>query len=196
MILGSRLIKECIRTGAICVHNEEDNLVIGPNSVDVRLGKLWRPVPRVATIDPCDPSTKLEYEELSLPSTIHSGECLLGCTAERFSINNFAVADLIQRHCPMFNISDIQIVQEYHGRSTVGRLFLASHVTAAFGDVGFEGAWTLELVNHNNVGIRLHPGMRIGQVAFSIVLSAESYTGAYMGQLTAPMAPVLGKDRF
>jgi dCTP deaminase len=31
------------------------------------------------------------------------------------------------------------------GRSSVGRLGLYIHVTAGFGDVGFEGFWTLEL---------------------------------------------------
>ncbi len=31
------------------------------------------------------------------------------------------------------------------GRSSIGRLGLFIHVTAGFGDVGFEGYWTLEI---------------------------------------------------
>ena len=31
------------------------------------------------------------------------------------------------------------------GRSSIGRLGLFIHITAGFGDVGFEGFWTLEI---------------------------------------------------
>jgi dCTP deaminase len=53
------------------------------------------------------------------------------------------------------------------GKSTLGRCFLAVHVTAGFIDPGFVGNVTLELVNHGPFCIVLYPGMPIGQVRFT-----------------------------
>ncbi len=39
----------------------------------------------------------------------------------------------------------IKYVPMLEGRSSIGRLGLFIHVTAGFGDVGFEGYWTLEM---------------------------------------------------
>lgn len=50
------------------------------------------------------------------------------------------------------------------GRSSVGRLGLFIHVTAGFGDVGFDGYWTLELTCVQPV--KIYPGIEIGQVFF------------------------------
>src|SRR5580693_735132 len=50
------------------------------------------------------------------------------------------------------------------GKSSVGRLFLQVHITAGFGDPGFNGQYTLEVVVTNMV--RVYPGMRICQIRF------------------------------
>ncbi len=86
----------------------------------------------------------------------------------------------------------------YEGRSTCARIGLASHITAGFGDYGFAGSFTLEIVNHAHYPIQLRPGMRIGQVAFDEVLEPELYTGAYSGtnHSDGPVPPKLGPDRF
>lgn len=53
------------------------------------------------------------------------------------------------------------------GKSSTGRLFMHIHVTAGYGDPGFNGQFTLEvLVRHP---LRVYPGMRIGQVRFHTV---------------------------
>lgn len=50
------------------------------------------------------------------------------------------------------------------GKSSIGRLFLQVHATAGYGDPGFDGQYTLEvLVQHP---IRVFPGMRICQIRF------------------------------
>ena len=48
--------------------------------------------------------------------------------------------------------------------SSLGRLGLLTHSTAGFIDPGFSGHVTLELSNVANLPIKLHPGMKIGQI--------------------------------
>ena len=50
------------------------------------------------------------------------------------------------------------------GKSSLGRLGLFVHVTAGFGDVGFKGHWTLELIAVQR--IRIYPGMKIAQIVY------------------------------
>lgn len=53
-----------------------------------------------------------------------------------------------------------------HGKSSLGRIGLAVHITAGFVDSGFNGKITMELVNHNNYPIVLKDGCSIGQIQF------------------------------
>jgi dCTP deaminase len=80
----------------------------------------------------------------------------------------------------------------------MGRLFVTSHITAGYGDVGFCSSWTLELKNmHESNAIKLYAGMRIGQVEFTMTTRpAAEYAGAYTNQHHGPQAPRLGKERF
>ncbi|MCL4106830.1 UNVERIFIED_CONTAM: hypothetical protein GTU68_046224 [Idotea baltica] len=50
------------------------------------------------------------------------------------------------------------------GRSSIGRLGLFVHVTAGFGDVGFEGYWTLEMIAVQPV--RIYPGVQVCQIFY------------------------------
>lgn len=50
------------------------------------------------------------------------------------------------------------------GKSSIGRLFIMIHVTAGYGDPGFDGQFTLEVKATHP--IRIYPGMRIGQIRF------------------------------
>ena len=51
------------------------------------------------------------------------------------------------------------------GKSSLGRLGLFVHVTAGFGDVGFAGHWTLELVCVQPV--RIYAGIKIAQIVYN-----------------------------
>ena len=79
----------------------------------------------------------------------------------------------------------------YDGRSSFGRLGLFSHVTAGFGDIGFCGQWTLEIVVPQP--LRIYPGLRIGQIYFYEPcgsLPEVGYHGKYQksrGTLTSRM---------
>ncbi|HLV52203.1 MAG TPA: dCTP deaminase [Flavobacterium sp.] len=55
-------------------------------------------------------------------------------------------------------------VPKLEGKSSIGRLGLFVHVTAGYGDVGFCGKWTLELVA--TVPIKIYPNMKICQISY------------------------------
>lgn len=58
-------------------------------------------------------------------------------------------------------------VPKLEGRSSLGRLGLFIHVTAGYGDVGFCGTWTLELVA--TVPLRIYPNMKICQISYHAI---------------------------
>lgn len=76
------------------------------------------------------------------------------------SCSHALVSTLEQVRCPPDMIASVD------GKSTLGRCFLAIHVTAGFIDPGFVGKVTLELVNHGPWDFVLYEGMRIGQLRF------------------------------
>ena len=68
------------------------------------------------------------------------------------------------------------LVPMLEGRSSIGRLGLFVHITAGFGDVGFNGYWTLEMFAVQP--IRIYPGVPICQIFYhSITGDITEYTG-------------------
>lgn len=59
------------------------------------------------------------------------------------------------------------LVPMLEGRSSIGRLGLYIHVTAGFGDVGFDGYWTLEI--HCIEPIRIYAGVEICQIFYHTI---------------------------
>ena len=67
------------------------------------------------------------------------------------------------------------LVPMLEGRSSIGRLGLFVHVTAGFGDVGFEGYWTLEIFCVQPV--KIYPNVEICQIYYhSVEGDHETYT--------------------
>ena len=79
--------------------------------------------------------------------TLKPNEFILGSTFEHVSIPN--------------NISAF-----VDGKSSLGRLGIAVHITAGFIDAGFEGNVTLEIKNNSDKQFKLSEGMLIGQLIF------------------------------
>lgn len=50
------------------------------------------------------------------------------------------------------------------GKSSIGRLFILVHATAGYGEIGFDGQYTLEVIAQKPV--RVYPGMRFCQIRF------------------------------
>lgn len=89
------------------------------------------------------------------------------------------------------------LVAQLNGKSSLGRLGLAIHITAGFIDPGFHGQITLELHNCSSQAIWLTPGMPIGQlVLMRLTAPAERPYGSpglgshYQGQTGATPSAV------
>lgn len=59
------------------------------------------------------------------------------------------------------------LVPMLEGRSSIGRLGLAIHITAGFGDVGFAGYWTLEIFCLQPV--KIYPFVPICQIYYHTI---------------------------
>lgn len=186
MILSDLDIAARLAAGDLVIDPIDLSTQLQPASVDLRLGAdvvRWiRPNDEnneaidVAKITPARLMRKHEHratgelDEDVAPSKydgailIQPGEFMLGTTVERVRIPRSLAARV-------------------EGRSSVGRLGLAVHVTAGFIDPGFEGQITLEIVNFNPYPIWLRPGMRIAQLVFAETKTEGSaYRGKYQGQ--------------
>lgn len=80
-------------------------------------------------------------------------------------------------------------------RSSLARTGISIARCAGWGDIGFEGVWTMEIVNHLRIPYYLPVGLRVGQLIF---LKTESpaqreYAGKYL-KSEGPTLPKLYAD--
>lgn len=83
------------------------------------------------------------------------------------------------------------------GKSSLGRLFMTAHVTAGYGDPGFDGQYTLEVVVTHPVIV--YPGMRFCQIRFhELAGPVLSYAtkGHYVGELAEGPIPSMSWKQF
>lgn len=123
-----------------------------PASVDLRLGVSFVafPKPTGGVVDMRDREVPSYPVNVGVGDTyfeLAPGQLVLASTVERIEIGPRMWAKI-------------------EGKSSLGRMGLAVHVTAGFVDPGFRGTVTLELYNLNPNPIRLRPGLAICQVAF------------------------------
>ena len=167
MKLSGDTIKKMLSEGKLIRDGEELVNQVGPNSIDVKLGRGFKRLraPRSGVIDFAE---QQEYEEIEegvdgsivLPS--HS--FALGTTAE--------YVDLPANICARID-----------GRSSRARLGLVVQ-TAGTINAGMRGNITLELTNLCDYPIRLRPGDSVAQIEFELLDQPASlpYQGAYQGQ--------------
>lgn len=153
---------------------------IGPASYDVTLSRQFRvPDRTIKRIDlagvPAEHTKLVEVAEGD-GFIVRPGECLLGSTTERVGLGDGMAA-------------------RYEGRSSLGRLFLSSHITAGFIDPGFVGNVTLEIVNHSPWELVLRPGMRIGQLCFFSMRTYARRPYAMAGHYQHQQGPVESRFR-
>lgn len=159
MILSGLKIDEEVRAGRIQI-SDYDRKRLNPNSYNLRIAEellryKWAPL---------DPRTPNECVSIKIPEEgyiLHPGKLYLARTMERTRTDCYV---------PMLE-----------GRSSVGRLGISIHVTAGFGDVGFDGYWTLELSCVQPVII--YAGMEICQIYYHTIYGKyELYEhGKYQG---------------
>lgn len=77
-----------------------------------------------------------------------------------------------------------RLAARVEGKSSLGRLGLAIHVTAPTIHAGFNGRIRLEIINHVHLPIRLRSGMKICQLIFEQTLGTpeKGYEGRFAGQ--------------
>lgn len=88
------------------------------------------------------------------------------------------------------------IVASIRCRSSLARTGIDIVRGAGWGDVGFDGVWTIEITNHLSVPYYLPVGLRIGQMVFFRTESPpeKPYSGKYSGS-TEPALPKLYADK-
>ena len=76
-----------------------------------------------------------------------------------------------------------ELVPVLSGLDDIACLGMEIHITAGFGDNGFEGTWTLEIICSNKT--KIYPNMPIGRIYYHPLVGDSSirYKGKYFGQI-------------
>lgn len=189
MILSDRDIKRALNSGKIKITPAPDVATqLGSCMIDLRLGNVYRVFNHSKTpyLDPQDPKTLTSVTtEIAIGDgeafTLHPGEFILAMTKEYIEMPD----DLTGR---------------LEGRSSIGRLGVVIHSTAANIECGFRGNITLELANMGRIPVMLYPGMRICSLSFEELSSPAEVpyyrkkSAKYVGQ-QKPEASKIGEDK-
>lgn len=158
-----------------------DERMLNPHSYNLKLGQLlrvyrpgyelhvarerfpWHPY-NPGALTPLDMAVENEVVDLAIPReglVLQPGILYLGHTAERVAAWGLA--------------------PKIDGRSSVGRLGLLIHLTAGYGDSGFDGQYTLELSVIQP--LRVYAGVPVCQISFEHIDGCVTdYVGKYAGQ--------------
>ncbi|MDP2671133.1 MAG: dCTP deaminase [bacterium] len=188
MILSDRDIRLHLKSGKIRIDPApilEEQL--GSCSIDLHLGNTFKIFnhSKYPYIDPRNPSISKELmKEISVPGSeafiMRPGEFCLAITEE-----SIALAD--------------DLLGRLEGRSSLGRLGIIVHSTAARVDPGWEGKIVMELGNIGVMPVALYPGMRICSLTFEQVSTvvdnpyAKRKSSKYVNQ-DAPLASKLSDE--
>ncbi len=169
-MLNREGIAEEIKRGSIYVDNAGDN--IQENCIGVTLGKTikYYDAPSLDVTQPA-PFVEMEIPEEGL--ILKPNELYIGRTNE--FTKTYGFVPLLQ------------------GTEELAALGMEVHITAGFGDNGFEGTWTLEIVC--SFPTIIYPNMPIGYVSYNPLIgdSDTLYRGKYFGQV-APTTSRLSEE--
>jgi dCTP deaminase len=159
MILSDRDIKQYLQEGKIKIEPLDIDKQIQPSGVDLRLGnsfKVFRnmSIPFIDTKAPVEGYTETIEIEDDKPFIIHPGEFVLAATKEYIKLPNDLAAMV-------------------DGRSSLGRLGISIHTTSSGINPGWEGFFTLEIINLGKIPVALYPNMRICKISF-VKLTSEA----------------------
>ena len=173
-LTGAEIIHQVIMGNIVIDDFKMKN--INPNSYNLTLDnvlKTYNPVYR----NPNNPNDTRQYLDIlkenpyntyEIPESgfaLLPGTLYIASTKERVFTNKF--------------------IPEIGGRSSIGRLGVTIHVTAGYGDIGFDGKWTLEIVVVHPIII--YPNIPICQIDFRPPCgdTCIQYKGRYQHQDTA-----------
>lgn len=145
MILSGKEIHQQVENGTISI-DPFNSGQLNPNSYNLRLHSDLL----VYDSDVLDMKEKNSTSPLTIPDEgllLEPQKLYLGRTIERTATDKYV---------PMLE-----------GRSSVGRLGLFIHITAGFGDIGFDGFWTLEIFCVQP--IRIYADLEICQIFYHTI---------------------------
>jgi dCTP deaminase len=158
MFLSDIDIKRAIKKGEIALKPFQ-YAKLQPASYDISLGNKFivNDAHTTSFIDPVNkvfPKTKEINVKDGEAFVLHPGVSILGYSKEHFGSNHYLI--------------------EVNGKSSLARIGLLVHNSAALINPGHFLNVALELCNLNNVPIILRPGMAIAQLTFSTLSSETS----------------------
>jgi dCTP deaminase len=170
-VLSDKAIIDELGKSIIIVPRPKDKYISGA-SVDLRLNNVFL-VPlqvRRPYFDVSKPIESLDYLQtvivpLGETFVIHPGEFALASTYEYLELPNYLIGRI-------------------EGRSSLGRLGVIVHATAARVDPGFRGRLIFELSNVGKAPVALYSLMRIAALEFHIIHGEviRPYAGKYLAQ--------------
>lgn len=188
MVLSDRDIRIALEEGRIKIDPAPDlDKQLGSISIDFRLGNTFMVFEhsRYSYIDPRHPSSigdamRTYHVEDDEAFIMQPGDFALASTIESLELSN----DLLGR---------------LEGRSSIARLGITVHSTAAVFEPGWIGTATMELSNLGRMPVALYPGMRICAFSFQQLTSPvttpyrDKVGNKYAGQID-PRASQLSEE--
>ena len=188
MILSDREILEALERGRITITPPPDlDRQLGSCSIDFRLGNTFMVFEhsRFSYIDPRHPQSIGEaMRTIVVPD---DGAFIM-------QAGDFALAStLVSLELPDDLLGRIE------GRSSIARLGITVHSTAAVFEPGWTGTATMELSNLGRMAVALYPGMRICSFTFEQVSTPVSVPyrkkpGNKYAEQTQPLASRLDRE--
>jgi dCTP deaminase len=188
MILSDRDIRKAIQAGRIRVEppvNLETHL--GSCSIDFHLGDTFM-VFEHSRYPHIDPRQQQSIGDSMRTIIVPEGESFI------MQAGDFALASTVES----LELPD-DLLGRREGRSSIARLGITVHSTAAVFEPGWTGTATMELSNLGRMAVALYPGMRICSFTFQQLTSSvdvpyRAKRGAkYAGQQT-PRASLLSEE--
>jgi dCTP deaminase len=177
MVLSDRDIKKALKTGKIKITPAPDlDMQLGSCSLDLQLGNAFRIFEsgKHAVIDP----HKNAASEFTREVVVEGGSAFI------MQPGDFVLATTVEN----IEVPD-DLLGSLEGRSSIGRLGIIIHSTAASVDPGMRGHITLELANMGKLPVALYPGMRICSISFEQLSSPaevpyyKKKSAKYVGQV-------------
>lgn len=160
MILSDRDILAALKSGRIKITPEPDlSTQLGACSIDLRLGNTFMVFEhsRFSYIDPQQPQS---IDAAMRTIVVPDGEAFI------MQAGDFALASTLE----YLELAD-DLVGRLEGRSSIARLGITVHSTAALFEPGWAGTATMELSNLGRMAVALYPGMRICSFTFEELTS-------------------------
>jgi len=197
-ILSGPEILKCVGKGSIVV-DPFNEAHVNPNSLDLTLGTgvaVYSDVVDCGRPSSADtvPGSSLVVAPRAVRGWDYSGPRL--DMAKENPVHRFEIDDrgfvLLPGIMYLMHTAERVLAKEHvpilDGKSSIGRLGIKCHLTAGFGDVFFDGQYTLEVEATHPVVV--YPGVRFCQIRFHTVCGdLVPYSGNYVGERAAGPVP-------